>query len=46
MHKSCAEMVYFVTDSLQFRQQLVDSKRAERVAARKGADVQIQNVSL
>lgn len=46
MHKSRGYVVYFVADSLQFRQQLIDSKRAERVAALDGADVQVQNVSL
>lgn len=50
MHKSRAEVTYLVTDSLQLRQNLVDTKRAERVAALNGADesadVRVQNMSL
>ena len=39
MHKTCAEVAYFVADGLQLGKQLVDTKRAERVAALKAADV-------
>jgi hypothetical protein len=39
-------MADFVANGLQTRQQLVDTKRAECVAALDGADVQVQNVSL
>ena len=54
MHKSRAEVTYLVTDSLQLRQNLVDTKQAERVAALngaderavRGADVRVQNMSL
>lgn len=46
MHKPCAEVTYFVVHNLQLRQNLLDTKGAERVAARYGADMQVQNVSL
>lgn len=39
-------MADFFADALQTRQQLVDTKRAERIAALNGADVQIQNSDL
>ena len=38
MHKPSAEMADFVTDGLKFWQKLVDTKRAECVAALDGAD--------
>ena len=46
MHKPCVEVTYFVANSLQQRQQLVDTKRAEGGTALNGADMQVQNVSL
>lgn len=54
MHKPCAEVADFVANSLQLGQNLLNTKRAECVAARygaderavSGADVRVQNVSL
>ena len=46
MDKTGWNVADFVVDGLQTRQQLVDTKRTERVAALEGADMQVQNVSL